>query len=268
MGQPHSLVESALEISRCLPFYVNLPIGIDTLEGYVMAFSNQEGSGEAMLRLKRSVLLVDDHKMFREGLKLFFALRDDFEVVAEASSVAEATKLAPQIAPELIILDISMPGGSGLGAISSISSLLPNAKIVILTNCSDESAVLYALETGASGYVLKSDAFKELAVAIGVVFDGHRYLSPSISDGVVERLLSRDRKDKEGARGFLDKLGKREIDVLRLFCEEKTPKVIASELGISRKTVDVHKRNIMAKLKVGSDVGLIRAAIRSGILPT
>ncbi len=212
-------------------------------------------------------LLVDDHAIFREGLKLLLSRRADISVAGEASSGPEAVRLAAELRPDLVILDLAMPEGNGMDAVPRILEACPGARIICLSTLFDRQIVVELLERGIHGYALKSGSFAELGSAIDQVLSGHRYLSPEIADGIMEAFLSPAGKAELGSEGAFGLLSERERAVLRLICEDKSPKEIAGELGISRKTVDVHKRNLMQKLGVGTDLALIKLAIKARILP-
>jgi DNA-binding NarL/FixJ family response regulator len=213
------------------------------------------------------ILIVDDHALFRDGLKLLLHSRAATSVVGEADSGPHAVSLAGELLPDIVILDIAMPGGNGLDAIPRILSASPESKVIALSTYDDARMATEALEAGAKGYILKSSAFAELDEAIRQVSIGHVFLSPALNDGILAAYLAGNGARAAGPKGVLAALTPRERAVLRLLCEEKPPKAVAAELGISRKTVDIHKRNIMAKLGVSNDLALLKIAIASGFLP-
>lgn len=212
------------------------------------------------------ILLVDDHQLFREGLRLLLESKPGFRIVGESGSGNEAVVNAAETRPDVVVLDIAMPGGNGIEALPGILAGSPGCKVVALSSFEDKHLVLEVLEAGAAGFVLKSSAFAELEDAIARVRKGQRYLSPSLTDDLLGAVLGRNGDGDRRDEGLIAKLSPRERAVLRLICEEKTPKAIALELGISRKTVDIHKRNIMLKLGAQSDVGLAKLAMREGLL--
>jgi DNA-binding NarL/FixJ family response regulator len=213
------------------------------------------------------LLLVDDHLLFREGLKVLFESKGRFVVVGEASSGPEAVERAAEMRPDVVILDMAMPEGNGVDAISGIEAACPGSRVVVLSTFDEVRIVLEALESGARGYVLKSGAFAELDAAIDQVLSGHRYLSPSLNDEILSAYLVTRDSDSSGPIDPLRNISGKERVILRMLCEEKPPKTIAAELGISRKTVDSHKRNLMAKLGVDNDLALYKLALSVGILP-
>jgi DNA-binding NarL/FixJ family response regulator len=213
------------------------------------------------------ILIVDDHALFRDGLKLLLQSRAATTVVGEAESGPQAARLAGELRPDIVILDIAMPGGNGIDALPHILAASPMSKVIALSTYDEERMVRDVLEAGAKGYILKSSAFVELDAAIGQVSAGHIFLSPALNDGILASFLASEGSGSAERKGTLATLTARERSVLRLLCEEKPPKAVAAELGISRKTVDIHKRNIMAKLGVSNDLALFKIAIASGLLP-
>jgi DNA-binding NarL/FixJ family response regulator len=212
-------------------------------------------------------ILVDDHALFREGLKLLLASRRDISIVGEASSGTEAVSLAEQLKPELAFLDLAMPEGNGVDAVPRLLAACPGIRLICLSTVSDQRIVVQLLEMGVQGFVLKSGSFAELGSAVDQVLAGHRYLSPAIADGIFDAYVTPRAEGEAASSDPLRLLSDRERSVLRLICEDRNPKEIASLLGVSRKTVDVHKRNLMLKLGVATDLALIRLAIKRGILP-
>jgi len=216
-----------------------------------------------MLRM----LIADDHAIFRDGLKLLLASRAATTVVGEAASGPDVVRLAAELKPDLVILDVAMPGGNGIDAVPRILEGSPESKIIALSTFEDEKIIVELLDAGIHGYVLKSGAFAELDAAIGQVMSGHRFLSPRIADRILDAYLSARGPGGKKEAGLHGRLTERERTVLRLICEEKGPKEIAKELGISRKTVDIHKRNVMRKLDVETDMGLMKLVLKEGMLP-
>jgi DNA-binding NarL/FixJ family response regulator len=208
------------------------------------------------------VLLADDHKITREGLRSLLEKQQDMDVVAEAENGRAAVRLAHELLPNVVIMDVTMPGLNGMEAARQIVSRFPNIKIIALSMHSDSLFVTEMLRSGASGYLLKDCAFDELALAIRAVASGKTYLSPSISGVVVEDYLRRLTKT-----GFSssDVLTDREREVLQLMAEGKSTKQIALKLSISVKTVETHRRQIMHKLDIYTVAELTKYAIRKGL---
>jgi DNA-binding NarL/FixJ family response regulator len=204
------------------------------------------------------VLLADDHQIVRQGLKSMLE-HEGFRVVAEASDGREAVQLATATHPDVVVLDLALPGLNGIDAGREIIRSAPRVKIVLLTVHREDPCVLEALRGGVSGYVLKTQAADDLIRAIREVMRGAIYLSPGVSRGIVE--VYRTRSDLPA-----DPLSPREREVLQLVAEGKTTKEAASLLGISFKTAESHRTRIMAKLDIHETAGLVRYAIRTGLI--
>jgi len=204
------------------------------------------------------ILLADDHPMFRDGLRAILE-RDGFDIVAEASDGREAVRLAEDSRPDVAVLDLSMPMLNGLTAARAIARVSPRTRTVLLTVHEEQAYVLEALQAGIRGYVLKAQAASDLSLALREVVKGSVYLSPGISHMVVDAILS-------GAESTEDPLTPREQQVLQLVAEGHTTKQIASILHISVKTAESHRGRIMDKLNIHGTAGLVRYAIRRGII--
>ena len=208
------------------------------------------------------ILLADDHKITREGLRSLLEKQSDMEVVAEAEEGHKAVRLVREMLPDIAIMDVTMPDLNGIEATQKIVSEYPNVKIIALSMHSDSLFVTEMLKSGASGYLLKDCAFEELARAIHTVLDGKTYLSPAISDVVVVGYLHRLSEDDSADT---DVLSHREREVLQLLAEGKTTKQVALKLHISVKTVETHRRQTMQKLDIYSVAELTKYAIRKGL---
>jgi len=208
------------------------------------------------------ILLADDHKITRQGLRSLLEKDDDMEVVAEAEEGRTAVQLARELLPDVVIMDVSMPDLNGMQATRQIVSESENVKIIALSMHSDTLFVSEMLKNGASGYLLKDCAFEELRRAIRTVVAGKTYLSPSISALVVEGYLQRLAKSDSSG---LEMLTEREREVLQLLAEGKSTKEIALKLHISVKTVETHRRQIMNKLNIYTVAELTKYAIRKGL---
>jgi DNA-binding NarL/FixJ family response regulator len=210
------------------------------------------------------ILLVDDHQMFREGLRAILERDDKLIVIGEASDGRKAMEMAAaDPPPDIVIMDIGMPGLNGVDATRQIVSKKSATKVIALSAHTDRRFVAAMLEAGASAYVLKEAAGEEILRAVTVVHRGGKYLSPEIAGTVIEDYLSR--KAAAGASGFPHHLAAREREIVQLLAEGKTSKEIAILLHISVKTVETHRRNIMSKLKVRSIASLTKFAIREGL---
>ena len=202
--------------------------------------------------------LVDDHAIMRDGLRAILA-GQEFEVVGEGSNGLEAIRLAQNLAPDIIVMDISMPVLNGIDATREILKISPHAKVIVLSMNIEKRYVLACLRAGVAGYVVKSKAASSLIEAIEAVSKGETYLSPDISKYVVDAYLEADASPA-------DPLSIREREVLQLIAEGQNVKEIGSLLGISAKTAESHRANIMQKLDLHDVAGLVRYAIQEGIV--
>ncbi|HET7216266.1 MAG TPA: response regulator transcription factor [Terriglobia bacterium] len=204
------------------------------------------------------VLIADDHEMFRQGLRVLLE-EEGFQFVAEASNGREAVQLCQQHHPEVAILDIAMPLLNGIFAAREIIKSNPRTKVVLLTQHTEDQMVLESLRAGVTGYVLKTRATSELVHALRAVCRGEMYLTQSISRTVVQAFLTKDALPER-------RLSDRERQVLQLVAEGKTNKEIASLLGISVNTAESHRTNLMEKLDIHDTAGLVRYALRNGVI--
>jgi two-component system response regulator NreC len=208
------------------------------------------------------VLLADDHKMTREGLRSLLQDLTDVEVVAEAQTGLETIRLAKLHLPDMIIMDVAMPELNGIEATRRVLNECPGVKVIGLSMHSERQLVLRMLRTGASAYLLKNCGFHELAEAIRIVHQGGTYLTPAISNVLLEEITSIEQGGNDSESNGLTP---REREVLQLIAEAKTSKEIAAHLNISEKTVHSHRKKIMEKLKAKNIAELTRIAIRNGI---
>ncbi len=204
------------------------------------------------------LLLADDHGIIRQSLRALLE-REGYQVVAEASDGREAVRLTAQFRPQVAVLDLSMPLLNGMEAAREILRDTPQTRVVLLTVHTEDHYVLEALRVGISGYVLKSKSSSELIQAIQEASRGAMYLSPDISATVVRAYLTKSEPAPEA-------LGNRERQVLQLVAEGKSTKEIAGLLGISPKTAESHRGHIMEKLEIHNTAGLVRYAIRRGLI--
>jgi len=212
--------------------------------------------------MSTTILLVDDHRIVREGLRTLLGQQPDLEVVGEAADGRDAVAQARLLRPDVVVMDIAMPELNGVEATRLILAELPQARIVALSMYADRRFVAEILRAGALGYVLKDGAFEELALAIRTITAGKTYLSPSIAGLVVEELV---RQTESPGSPSLGGLTPRERQVLKLLADGMRPREIAQELSISVKTVEVHKQNLMNKLEIHTASELTRFAIREGL---
>jgi DNA-binding NarL/FixJ family response regulator len=216
-----------------------------------------------MTRLETRILLADDHAVVRRGLRFVLDAQPDLEVVAEAGDGAQAVELAGSTDIELAVLDVAMPRLTGLQAAAAITQEKPGVKVLMLSMYDSEQYLYEALRAGASGYVLKSAADRDLVEACRATIRGEPFLYPAAITALIRDYLDRARA---GGEGPADPLTPRELEVLKLIAEAYTSDGIAHELSISRRTVDRHRENILAKLGMRDRVELTRYAIRRGLI--
>jgi len=215
--------------------------------------------------MNTSILLADDHHLVRQGLRALLAAEPDFNLVGEAANAREVVQLAERLHPDVLLLDLMMPGLHGLAALRQVVKCAPQTRVIILSMYSNEAYVFEALKDGAAGYVLKTSRGDELVLAVREVVAGRRYLSPPLTEKVVEAY-------RQGTGGVAldpyDTLTAREREVLHLVSQGMGNAGIADRLFISVRTVETHRANLMRKLNLRSHTDLIRYALRRGICPT
>ena len=209
-----------------------------------------------------TIVVADDHKIVREGLVKLLVSRGDLEVVGEASDGEEAVNMVLEKQPDVVLMDIWMPRLSGIDATRRIGKRGSEAKVLVLSMHESRSYVEEVLRAGAAGYVVKSSATSDLLQAIDAVNTGQSYLSPSITQQVVDAIANPDSSAPSGVSMLTD----REREVLQLIAEGLSSKEIAGVLGVSLKTVDSHRSNLMEKLDIHKVSGLVRFAIRAGLV--
>jgi DNA-binding NarL/FixJ family response regulator len=209
------------------------------------------------------ILIVDDHGIMRQGLKLLLERQPGMVVVGETSDGRSAVTLAADLRPDVVLMDISMPGLNGIDATRQIRQSVPAAKVIALTAHCDRAAVREILRAGAAGYVVKDSVFDEVEDALRSVMAGRVYLSPRIAGSVVENFVADQGPD--GAAGVFARLSAREREVLQLMAEGKATKEVARALNVSVKTAETHRRAIMQKLDLYSVAELTKYAIREGL---
>lgn len=208
------------------------------------------------------VLLVDDHKMMREGLCALLGAVPDIEVVGEASDGRTALDLVRTLSPDVVVMDIGMPDLNGVEATRRIRTEYERVKVIALSTFTDKRYVHHMLEAGACGYVLKMAAYDELVRAVRAASLGRTYLSPEIAGSVVERSTH---PHSDGDVSVYSTLGAREREVLQLVAEGKTSAETAKQMHISIKTVETHRRNIAQKLNLHGTAELTKYAVREGL---
>jgi two-component system response regulator NreC len=225
--------------------------------------TNQQAPRMHASRIK--VLIVDDHAVLRQALRMLLENQQEVEVVGDAGNGREALDAVEKLHPDVVLMDMVMPGLNGLEATRQIRRRAPKAKVLILTGYMEDEQILAALRAGASGYVVKKSDVEELLLGIQSVHRGNTYFSSAISDGDAVQDYLWQAKKPEAKSGY-DLLTSREREVLQLIAEGYSNQRIANELFISVKTVEAHKAHIMSKLHAQNRTDLIRYAIRKGIV--
>jgi DNA-binding NarL/FixJ family response regulator len=208
------------------------------------------------------IILADDHQIVRQGLRILLEAETDMKIVAEADNGRKVLKLAQELLPDVIIMDLSMPELNGIEATRQILSGAPEVKVIALSMHSDSLFVLNMIKSGASGYLLKDCALEELVKAIRAVVDDKTYLSPGVSDIVIRDFVTGWQTTNSSAFSVLSP---REREVLQLMAEGRTTNQIADGLCVSVKTVESHRKQVMTKLGINSVAELTKYAIRQGL---
>lgn len=211
------------------------------------------------MRDKIRILLVDDHAVVRQGFKMILAAQPDMEIVGEAGDGREALDLAGQLQPDVIVMDVAMPELNGIEATRRVADLSPRTRVLALSMHKDSVYVREILRAGARGYLLKDSIASDLLAAVRAVARGEGYLSPGVSDAVLNDY-------RRHVSDPIDLLTSREREVLQMIAEGKTNKEIATVLNLSVYTVDAHRGHIMEKLNLHSVTDLVRFAVRAGLV--
>jgi DNA-binding NarL/FixJ family response regulator len=209
-----------------------------------------------------NVIVVDDHHLVRQGIRSLLEKAPDIRVVGEAADGVEAVKLAQQLKPDVVVMDILMPNMNGTQAAERMRSLVPAPRVILLTMYSDTTLVQQALRYGVRGYLLKRSVVEELLLAVRAAAHGDLYLSPAISSSWVESNM----KSEGNLVGGLAGLSPREIEVLELIAQGHTSASIGQVLGISEKTVEKHRSSLMEKSGIHDVAGLVRFAIKHNLV--
>jgi len=203
------------------------------------------------------VLIVDDHAVVRQGLKAFLRVQDDIEFVGEAANGDEAVTQARSVQPDVILMDLIMPGMDGVQTMRRLSAARVNAKVLVLTSFAEDDQVVAAVKAGAAGYLLKDVQPQELGDAIRAVHAGDAQLHPSVASKLMREVAAADSRDKD-----VDALTARELDVLKALARGMSNKEIAAELGVAEKTVKTHVSSILRKLQVADRTQAALYAVR------
>lgn len=209
------------------------------------------------------VILADDHQIVRQGLRALLEAESDMTVVGEVSEGLSVADTVTRLAPDVLVLDLMMPGLNGLEVTRQVSQRSPSVRIIVLSMHANEAYVLEALRNGAAGYVLKDSSTDTLVTAIRTTMEGRRYLCAPLSEMAMEAFMQ---KAQNVAIDPYDSLTGREREVLQLAAEGHTNTAIADRLSISPRTAEVHRARIMEKLQLTNQTGLIKYAIRKGLL--
>ncbi len=208
------------------------------------------------------ILLVDDHTVVREGLRLLLSADDDLKVVGEADGGRTAIERVAELRPDVVVMDVTMPDMNGILATQRILEVFPNTRVLGLSAHGSSAFVTRMLAAGASGYLLKDSAGDELLGAIRVIMSGQTYLSPPVASTLVKHVAQ---NAETSSAGRLHKLTDKELELMQLLSENKTSKEAAALLGLSVKTVDARRRSLMEKLGISGTADLTKIAIQEGI---
>lgn len=214
----------------------------------------------------RRILIVDDHPLYRDGLRARLCSRPEFTVVGEAASCAEGLRMARELAPDLAVIDISLPDGSGIELTREMRASRPEMSVLIVSMHAKLDFIAAAFQAGASGYMSKESGGEGILQAIGTVLNGGQYLDGSLSPTVLRRLSDISGRKAKTMDASYGSLSQREQQVMRLLAEGLTPEEIAAKLFVSRKTVLNHRYAIMTKLGIKSPMAFVRHAARLGLI--
>ena len=213
--------------------------------------------------MPHSVLLVDDHKIMREGIRSLLERSSDFRVAGEAENGTDAVQLARKLQPDLVLMDIGLPGMNGIEATTEVIRHCAATKVVILSMYDDEHSVVAAIRSGARAFILKKASSGDLLDALRTVAKGGSYLSSQVSDHLLSRIQRGDLESKTSSK--LDCLSPREVQVLRLVAEGRTSKEIAGMLELGLQTVRTYRKTMMRKIGVANVAGLTQVALSAGL---
>jgi DNA-binding NarL/FixJ family response regulator len=211
-----------------------------------------------------TVLLVDDHKILRDGIRVILERTTDFRVIGETDNGSDAVKLSRKLHPDLIVMDIGLPGMNGIEATSEVLRHCPNSRVMVLSMYDDENSVVAAFRSGARAFLLKKASSADLLDGLRAVSKGGSYLSSQVSDHLLTR-IQRGELDVKGPLGPLDSLSPREQQVLRLVAEGRTSKEIATLLDLGLQTVRTYRKTLMKKIGVTNIAGLTQVALAAGL---
>jgi DNA-binding NarL/FixJ family response regulator len=215
---------------------------------------------------KKKIIIIDDHALFREGLKAIISRKSQYEVIGEAGNAKEAVHLVRGLKPDLILLDIALPDRNGIDLTKELRNILPKTPILVVSMHNKINYILKTFQAGASGYVLKESAAEKLLQGINSVLNGEIFMDSSVSQSILNKLMNVPEKKAPSPESQYNTLSPREQEVLVLLVQGNSAKQIAERLFISPKTVENHRSNIMQKLGMHSTIELFRYAMRIGLL--
>ena len=210
------------------------------------------------------IVIIDDHQLFRDGLKSIFSAEEDIELVGEAADATAGLEIVRETLPDVLLLDISIPGISGLEICRQITTSHPEIRIIILTMHRSETYVTSAFSAGAMGYVLKHSAVEELTTAIRSVNSGKKYISSELTEAILDKYVTKVEEDKNA--DSVSELSERENEIVRLIVQGWDSNKIANALHLSPATVKTHRAQIMRKLGVHKNIELVKYAVKKGII--
>jgi DNA-binding NarL/FixJ family response regulator len=215
---------------------------------------------------KKRIIIVDDHPLFREGIKSIISYSPQFEVVGEAGNGTEGLRLVKKLKPEIVIIDLSLPDKSGTRLASEIHKILPESKILVISMHSKIQYIAEAFQSGASGYIVKESAAERILEGLNIISQGGLFLDSSISPQVIKKLMGQSTKETKVTDMGYNTLTPREQEVMRLLAEGMSKKEIAKMLFISVKTVENHRSSIMKKLSLHNSLELVKYAAKLGLI--
>jgi DNA-binding NarL/FixJ family response regulator len=231
---------------------------------FALAIARQPEVEEEIMGVR--LLLADDHEIVRKGLRALLEAEPGWQVAAEAADGRDAVEKAQQIKPDIAILDISMPSLNGLEATRQIVKGISQTKVLVLTMHDSDPLIQQVLEAGARGYLLKSDAARDLVAAVDALRRNKTFFTPKVAQLVLEGYLDKNPRESSSPEGGSFRLTDRQREIVQLLAEGKSSKEVASALGLSVKTAETHRANIMRRLDCHSVTALVRYAIRNHLI--